>query len=222
MSHWMVAVDDSEYSGYAFNYCVHMMDKKNDHLYILNVYDEPTTTYGGYSVPELVQKLVEVEEKRSKKILAHYGGKAKALEVSHTMIKGCSHHPGDMICKGITNYQIDTLVLGRRDMGDLKRFFVGSTSKYVIENAECNVVVVKLPFGEAEDAAIKKKAIQGEEIDRMKRIFGKAMLTEKQKRKALAVVEPATVVEEVPEGDPLLHLFHTFVFHDDPKQNLDE
>jgi len=31
-------------------------------------------------------------------------------------------------------------------MGGVQRFFVGSTSKYVVENAECNVIVVKVPF----------------------------------------------------------------------------
>jgi hypothetical protein len=49
---------------------------------------------------------------------------------SFTMMKGSDNVPGDLICKAITKYDIDTVVIGRRSMGGVERFFVGSTSKY--------------------------------------------------------------------------------------------
>lgn len=60
------------------------------------------------------------------------------------MMKGSDSNPGSLLCKAGNNYNINTIVLGRRSMTGVQRFFVGSTSKYVVENAECNVVVVKV------------------------------------------------------------------------------
>ena len=38
----------------------------------------------------------------------------------------------------------DLVVLGAREMGNLKRAFVGSTSDYVVHHCRCPVLVVKL------------------------------------------------------------------------------
>lgn len=59
-------------------------------------------------------------------------------------MKGTDTNPGSLLCKATKNYHINTIVLGRRSMSGVQRFFVGSTSKYVVENAECNVIVVKV------------------------------------------------------------------------------
>ncbi len=39
---------------------------------------------------------------------------------------------------------IDTLVIGRRGMNTFQRLVTGSVSKYCLENADCNVLVVKV------------------------------------------------------------------------------
>jgi len=146
------------------------MDKKKDHLFIFNVHEETRGMYDGYAAPDLINSLSDVEERRAKKVLVHYGHKAKLLGISYTMMKGASYHAGDLICKAVKQYNIQTVVVGRRDMGDFKRFFVGSTSKYIVENAECNVIVIKSSIGPEEEHADKQKIIQAEEAERLRRI----------------------------------------------------
>lgn len=47
--------------------------------------------------------------------------------------------------------KVDFLIIGRRGMSTLKRIFVGSTSKYCLEHANCSVLVVKGEWGPSEE-----------------------------------------------------------------------
>lgn len=162
IQNWLVAVDDSITASWAFSYATTMMDKHNGHLFILNVHDEPTAIYGGYAAPDLLNRLVEVEELRAKKILVHYGLKAQHLGLRFTMMKGTDSNAGELICQTIKLYNIKQVVTGRREIGEFKRFVTGSTSKYIMENADdCNVTIVKTPIG----AEFDQNIIMGEKAD---------------------------------------------------------
>jgi len=223
---WLVAVDDTEFASYAFNYATEYMDKHNDHLYLFNVHDEPTVVYGGYATPELIQSLHDVEERRSKKILVHYGQKTKDMGIKYTMMKGSSSNAGELICKAVKQYNIQTVVTGRREMGDFKRFFVGSTSKYLVENAECNVIVVKIPIGAEEEHAQKSKIIQAEEAERIRRIAEEEnalKLLEEARKATLGTVISAEERERMERiadenrfnKEKIDKLFHVFAFKEE-------
>jgi len=62
------------------------------------------------------------------------------------MMKGTESNPGVMLCKAISQYGIHICVVGRRPLGGVQRFFAGSTSKYLVEHADCTVIVVKVCF----------------------------------------------------------------------------
>jgi len=169
-TNWLVAVDDSDYSSWAFNYAISGLDRENDHLFIFNVHDIPSTVYGEYADSEIIRRVSDIEELRSKKILVHYGRKAQALGINYTMMKGVSSHPADLICRAIKERNIHHLVTGRREMGNFKRFFLGSTSTYLVEHAHCNVTVIKAPYGPEEEHSDKLQAILAEETERIRRI----------------------------------------------------
>jgi nucleotide-binding universal stress UspA family protein len=162
IQNWLVAVDDSVTASWAFSYATTMMDKQNGHLFILNVHDEPTAMYAGYAAPDLLSRLAEVEDLRAKKILVHYGLKAQHMGIKFTMMKGTDSNAGELICQTIKRYNIKQVVTGRREIGEFKRFVTGSTSKYIMENAEdCNVTIVKTPVGPDFD----QTHIMGEKAD---------------------------------------------------------
>jgi len=167
---WLIAVDDSIWSSYAFNYVCEYIHKDLDHLYIMHVCEEPTRVFVGYAAEALIQSLEKVEEEKSRKILVHYGRKAKAAGVKYTMMKGTDSNPGALLCRASNTYSVDHLVLGRRGLGSVERFFVGSTSKYCVENADCNVVIVKCAVGPEEEHESKAKVIKEEEHERIRRI----------------------------------------------------
>jgi len=167
---WLVAVDDSIWSSYAFNYATTYANPEVDRIYLMHVTEEGS--YIGYATPTLLQNIQFVQEEKAKKILIHYGLKCHELGFRFTMMQGTHASPGHLLVKAMKNFDISTVVLGRRSLGSvesMKRAFVGSTSKYVVEHACCNVTVVKqppfTPFGSAEERDKKIVAIQAEEPD---------------------------------------------------------
>jgi nucleotide-binding universal stress UspA family protein len=51
--------------------------------------------------------------------------------------------PADMILTLATEYKVNLIVVGRRGVRGLERFLMGSVSSAVINNAKCDVLVVK-------------------------------------------------------------------------------
>jgi len=78
---WLVAVDDGAWAEYAFNYAIEFMDKKNDHLYLMHVMEETGRLMAGYATASVLEGLRQSEEDKARKILVHYGHKAKHLGV---------------------------------------------------------------------------------------------------------------------------------------------
>jgi len=81
-----------------------------------------------------------------------------------------SSHVGDSLCEQVELKKPAFLFIGRRGMGNLKRMFVGSNSNYCVQNASCNVVVIKGDWGAPEEHGDLKKIIELEEKERSARI----------------------------------------------------
>ena len=72
---WLVAVDDSIWASYAFNYATAYAKKDHDEIFLLHVTEEVHRSYLGYATPSLIENLRKVQEDKSRKILVHYGNK---------------------------------------------------------------------------------------------------------------------------------------------------
>ena len=85
----------------------------------------------------------EIEETHRKTLL-EYGRRCEEEGVrNYKPILARGSHIGHMICVAAEQKGIDFLVIGRRGMNRFSRLVVGSTSKHVMENAPCNVIVIK-------------------------------------------------------------------------------
>ncbi len=92
---------------------------------------------------ENFEKMMEENKKESEKILSKA---AKFLENKNirtrTILK--EGHPSHTIVNVAKEGGFDMIVLGSRGLGGLKKFFLGSVSNAVVQEAEnCSVLVVK-------------------------------------------------------------------------------
>jgi hypothetical protein len=51
-----------------------------------------------------------------------------SFQLDYVMMKGSSRHPGDLLCKAITDYDIDIAVIGQHTSGGLGTFMASSTA----------------------------------------------------------------------------------------------
>lgn len=70
---------------------------------------------------------------------------------------------GELICHAAEQKGVDFICVGRRGMGALKRLLLGSVSRYVLEHAPCDVMVVKGEYGPEEVHDTTKAQIKAEE-----------------------------------------------------------
>ena len=104
---------------------------------------------------------------------------------------------GEIICEYISEHKIDFLVMGRRGMGMVERLILGSNSEHCIENADCNVIIVKHPFGPEEiHEGSKAEVLAAEEEERQwriceyeKKIDNEAKKQEEESKKDLEIVK---------------------------------
>jgi len=71
---WLVAVDDSKWAEFAFNYAIEFICPKVDHLYLLHVKDQPMrfASWDAHRDLQIVEGVEKAEDHRSRKILSHY------------------------------------------------------------------------------------------------------------------------------------------------------
>jgi len=97
-----------------------------------------------------VMELEDVLDDNAASVLVEYGNKAKKEGVKYSLISGRDTSPGSIACLAIKKFNIINVVVGRKAKGKklkstVKKMFVGSTSQYLLDNAEAIVIVLKKP-----------------------------------------------------------------------------
>lgn len=168
---YMVAVDESETATWAFFTAVQLARDPADELFVMNVIDDVRLhgSLGG----EVLQQVQRDVKAHGISLVKHFIRLAHTEGIQKTRVHGVvgtSPHAGEMLCQAVEKKGIDILVIGRRGMGALKRFVMGSTSKYCVEHADCDVLVIKHRLSPTEEHASKELVVQEEEAERAQRM----------------------------------------------------
>ncbi|GMJ09499.1 hypothetical protein like AT3G11930 [Hibiscus trionum] len=112
------------------------------HLYYVPAGPASTAFYIPASVEESIKK---DQEHISKALLARASDLCKDktnVEVETLIFEG---DPKEKICRATQEMHVDLLVVGNRNLGKIKRAFLGSVSDYCAHHANCPVLIVKPP-----------------------------------------------------------------------------
>jgi len=160
---YLIAVDTTENSKYAFRIAKKNFFTEKDHVYILTVAEsassypfEDVLNFGSTDTyEEMNQKLEELYSD----LLKRFGRKLTRTSIPHTclMAKGTIR---DVICRQAQDLDVDLVILGRRSLGAFERTFIGSTSQYCVHNLACSVVVIPMTSKNVPKEKLKKEVVK--------------------------------------------------------------
>nr|ABK22475.1 unknown [Picea sitchensis]ABK23200.1 unknown [Picea sitchensis]ACN40676.1 unknown [Picea sitchensis] len=152
-----IAVDYSPSSKSALKWALDNLADKGDRVVVIHINQNKEPESGQSQLWDKAgSPLIPLAEFREGNLSKHYelnpdaevldmldtAARQKELEVIAKVYWGDAR---EKLCDAVEDLKLDSLVMGSRGLGQLKRVFLGSVSNYVISNANCPVTVVKEP-----------------------------------------------------------------------------
>lgn len=149
-----VAVDYSITSKAALRWAIDNLVDKGDRLAIIHVHKDKSQPAQKKLWEESGSPLIPLSEFRELSLSKQYGitPDPEVLDMLDTVARQKEAivvskfywgDPREKICDAIEDLKVDSLVMGSRGLGLIKRVLLGSVSNYVVSNASCPVTVVK-------------------------------------------------------------------------------
>jgi len=152
----LLGVDSSKNSVHAVKWCAERVFNKTDVIILFTVWEE-SMNFSTFVQPDpLVPIIIDPAEiwknnalhlKQARKLLhSIYEEYLKGFEVINLLVSSGTNNVqniGSLIVDSANQFEVDCVVVGSRGLGVLGQFFLGSVSKYVVENSKCPVLVIK-------------------------------------------------------------------------------
>ncbi|MGM0240389.1 universal stress protein [Enterococcus sp. AZ103] len=133
----LVAVDGSEQAHNAFLEALSVTRRNSGKLFLLSVAD--TSHLAGE--PYAVNYAIDAAKKAADGVVENLKEKIPE-DVDYTIIEA-EGNPKLKIIEAAEELKIDLIMMGTTGTGTFSRLLVGSTTSYVVNNAPCNVMVVR-------------------------------------------------------------------------------
>jgi len=133
----LVAVDSSEQARRAFQEAIEVTRRNDAHLYILIVADTNHLGSEPYAVDHIVR-----ESRKSAGAIVESLEEMIPDDISYSSIID-EGNPKAKIVTHAEEEKIDLILMGATGTGTFSRLLLGSTTAYVVNNAPCNVMVVR-------------------------------------------------------------------------------
>lgn len=138
----LVLIDGSENSNRALDKAIELAQESGYELNLLHIVVTEDRIVHFSELPGLyLEEVQKTLEEAGQNILA--AAKEKIPSTVKVEIFNEIGNPADQALEFIEKSKPDIVVVGGRGHSTLKRLFLGSVSRYLIENAPCPVIVVK-------------------------------------------------------------------------------
>ncbi|XP_068345419.1 universal stress protein PHOS32-like [Pyrus communis] len=167
-----VGMDYSATSKLALRWAVDNLIEQGDRIVLIHV--EPTTA-ATTSRKQLFENtgspLIPLEELVETNVSKQYGltndpevldilDKVSKTKGAKAVAKVYWGDPREKLCDAVQDLKLDSLVVGSRGLGPIKRVLLGSVSIYVVTNASCPVTVVKGSHNHPNHKSSKKRSFK--------------------------------------------------------------
>ncbi len=137
----LVGYDGSENAERALNRGIDLAKQSKAELRIVVVAD--TMSYAATASGGIYRRFNEQTKQNAVNLASTALDSAKASGVKDVYASDEEGQPADMVLTLATEYRVNLIVVGRRGVRGVERFLMGSVSSAVINNAKCDVLVVK-------------------------------------------------------------------------------
>ncbi|WP_249274472.1 universal stress protein [Candidatus Enterococcus clewellii] len=136
----LVAVDGSKNAELALRHAVALAVKNDAELYILSIIDENAISHSSFAFSKVLAEEKELVRKEMEDHVDY------AIDQGLTAVKPIVEigNPKEYISSSVpTEENVDLIVIGATGKGRLTENAIGTTTNYVVQNAPCNVLVIK-------------------------------------------------------------------------------
>ncbi|XP_065053017.1 uncharacterized protein LOC135682177 isoform X1 [Rhopilema esculentum] len=151
----LVAVDSSQHSDRAFTWYIENYHREGDTLGIVHIHQLPSLPAmglyaGGAVLSEGYQMMVNESVEQSKTVADKYIEQCKEKNIKHVLfLQTAENDAGQTIVKIARENNANTLVMGSRGLGTVRRTLLGSVSDYVLHHAHIPTCVIPPTIEEA-------------------------------------------------------------------------
>ncbi|XP_046333074.2 universal stress protein in QAH/OAS sulfhydrylase 3'region-like isoform X3 [Haliotis rufescens] len=139
----VIAVDDSEFSEYAFDFYVQNVHHPGDNITLVHCSEYASLIHAPLLTdPVVVAELIKEEEVKVKHLVEKYSEKMKKIHVGGK-VKQMTGKVGEAIVEAAKGENAAMIVVGTRGMGKIRRTFLGSVSDYCLHHSPVPVLVCR-------------------------------------------------------------------------------
>ncbi|XP_046555543.1 universal stress protein in QAH/OAS sulfhydrylase 3'region-like isoform X2 [Haliotis rubra] len=140
----VIAIDDSEFSEYAFDFYVQQVHRPGDNITLVHCSEYASLIHAPALLtdPVVVAELIKEEEVKVKHLVDKYSEKMKKIHV-RGKVKQMTGKVGEAIIEAAKGENAAMIVVGTRGMGKMRRTFLGSVSDYCLHHSPVPVLVCR-------------------------------------------------------------------------------
>ncbi|KAL3845075.1 hypothetical protein ACJIZ3_002478 [Penstemon smallii] len=149
-----IAMDYSGTSKSALKWAIDNLVEEGDKIILIHVVSPKADPTNKQLFEDTGSPLIPLEEFKEINVCKQYGltpdaqvldmlDKVSRTKKVNVVAKVYWGDPREKLCDSVEQLKLDSLVVGSRGLGAIKRVLLGSVSNYVVQNATCPVTVVK-------------------------------------------------------------------------------